>query len=205
MKKHSLLLFVIAAAIVTTALGVDSVDVMLRKIFGTDAAPIAPPLSLTSHALVGKDNTVVVSAYHGGLEFQGRTYDSKVTTFAITNPSANRTVTFPDGSGTVALHRTAALAAGSTVSFAPASSVSCYTLTPGENETINAVTTGAVSGRTYYLVITTSGTTSRTLTFGTNFKTTGTLATGTTSAKTFVLNFIFDGTNFSEVSRTTAM
>ncbi len=198
-------MFAIAAAIATTALGVDSVDVMLRKIFGKDSPPVAPPLSLTSHALVGKDNSVVVNAYHGGLEFQGSTYDSKLTTFAITNPSASRTVTFPDGSGTVALHHTAALTAGSTVSFAPASSISCYTLTPGENETINAVTTGAVSGRTYYLVITTSGTTSRTLTFSANFKTTGTLATGTTSAKKFVINFIFDGTAFNEVSRTTAM
>lgn len=205
MKKHLLLLFVIATAIATTALAVDSVDVMLRKIFGTDAAPIAPPLSLTSHALVGRDNRVVVSAYHGALEFQGSTFDSKVTTLAITNPSASRTVTFPDGSGTVSLQRTAALAAGSTVSFAPAASVSCYTLTPGEDETINAVTTGAVSGRTYALVITTSGTTSRTLTFSTNFKTTGTLATGTTSAKKFVITFIFDGTSFNEVSRTTAM
>lgn len=205
MKKHVLPLFVIAAAIATTALGVDSVDVMLRKIFGTDTAPVAPPLALTSHALVGKDNRVVVNAYHGSLEFQGSTYDSKVTTFAITNPSAARTVTFPDGSGTVSLHRTAALTAGSTVSFAPASSVSCYTLTPAQDETINAVTTGAISGRTYSLVITTSGTTSRTLTFSTNFKTTGTLATGTTSAKKFVISFIFDGTTFNEVSRTTAM
>lgn len=205
MKKHLMLLFVIAAAIATTALGVDSVDVMLRKIFGTDAAPIAPPVSLTSHALVGRDNRVVVNAYHGALEFQGSTYDGKVTIFAITNPSASRTVTFPDGGGTVSLQSTAALAANSTVSFAPASSVSCYTLTPGEDETINAVTTGAVAGRTYSLVITTSGTTSRTLTFSTNFKTTGTLATGTSSAKKFVITFIFDGTTFTEVSRTTAM
>jgi hypothetical protein len=205
MKKHILISSLIAAAIVTTALGVDSVDVMLRKIFGTDAAPSAPPLSLTSHALVSKDNRVVVNAYHGGLEFQGSTFDSKATKFAITNPTATRTVTFPDGSGTVALHGTAVLAASSTVSFAPGASVSCYTLTPGESETINAVTTGAIPGRTYYLVITTSGTTSMTLTFGTNFKTTGTLATGTTTAKKFVINFIFDGTTFNEVSRTTAM
>ena len=131
----------------TTALAVDSVDVMLRKIFGTDAAPIAPPLSLTSHALVGKDNTVVVNAYHGALEFQGSTYDSKVTTLAITNPSASRTVTFPDGSGTVSLQRPAVLAASGAVRVAPAASVSCYTLTPGEDGTINAVTTGAASGR----------------------------------------------------------
>lgn len=205
MKKHYLPLLVIAAALATTALAVDSVDVMLKKIFGADAAPLAPPLSLTSHALVGKNNVVVANAYNGALEFQGSTYDSHVTTLAFADPSASRTVTFPDGSGTVALNRTAVLTPGAAVSFAPAASVSCYTLTPGEAETINAVTMGAVPGRTYCLVITTSGTTSYTLTFAANFKTTGTLATGTTSAKTFVIQFIYDGTNFNEVSRTTAM
>jgi len=51
----------------------------------------------------------------------------------------------------------------------------------------------------------TSGTTSYTMTFGTGFKTTGTLATGTVTAKTFVLNFISDGTSLIETSRTTAM
>ena len=97
------------------------------------------------------------------------------------------------------------LTAASTVSFAPTASTSVFLLTPGEAETINAVTTNAIAGRVYYLRILTSGTTSRTLTFSTNFKTTGTLATGTTDAKTFVISFLFDGTNFCEVSRTTAM
>lgn len=204
MKKHILATLAIALC-VTAVFAADSVDVMLRKIFGTNKPPIAPPLSLSSHALVSKDNKVVVNAYNSSLEFQGSTYDSKTTKFSITNPTANRTATFPDGSGTVSLHSKAALTAGATVSFAPASSVSCYTLTPGEAETINAVTAGAVAGRTYTLVVTTSGTSSYTLTFSTNFKVTGTLATGTVSAKVFVITFIFDGTNFNEVSRTTAM
>ena len=57
----------------------------------------------------------------------------------------------------------------------------------------------------YSLVITTSGASSFVLTFGTAFKTTGTLATGTVTAKVFTINFVYDGTNFNEVSRTTAM
>ena len=205
MKKHIVLLVTAMAALTMTALAADSVDVMLRKIFGSDTPPVAEPLALTSHALVGKDNSVVVNAYGGSLVFQGSTYDNHVTTLAVANPTAVRTVTIPDGSGTVALHSTAALAAGSTVSFAPGASVSCYTLTPGQDEAIGAVTTGAVPGRAYYLVVTTSGTTSRTLTFGANFKVTGTLATGTVSAMRFVLCFIYDGVAFNEVSRTTAM
>jgi hypothetical protein len=204
MKKH---LLAFSAILITTALvfAADSRDTMFAKIFGTDKAPSVAPEANTAHALTSKDNTVVVNAWSGGLEFQGETFDTKSTKFAFTDPTADRLVTFPDGSGTVSLHAKAVLTPASTVSFAPASSVSTYTLTPGQSETINAVTTGAIAGRPYYLVITTSGTSSYTLTFGTNFKTTGTLATGTTSAKKFVVTFIFDGTSFCEASRTTAM
>ena len=76
--------------------------------------------------------------------------------------------------------------------------------TPGEDETIAATTTGATAGKVSLRVLT-SGTTSRTLTFGTNFKSTGTLATGTVSAKVLMIGFLFDGTNFCETGRTTAM
>lgn len=98
----------------------------------------------------------------------------------------------------------ATLTAGATPSFAPFGTLTTYTLTPAEDETIAGVTTYARKGATYRLIVVTSGTTSRTLTFGSNFKSTGTLATGTVTAKTFVLTFTFDGTNFIECSRTTA-
>ncbi len=78
-----------------------------------------------------------------------------------------------------------------------------FTLTPGEAENISA--SNLTAGQRINLVITTSGTSSYTLTFGTNFKSTGTLATGTVSAKVFVISFVSDGTNLNEVSRTTAM
>lgn len=100
---------------------------------------------------------------------------------------------------------TQALTAGATVAFAPDQTTTFLTLTPGEAETINGTVTNAVKGRLYTLKITTSGTSSYTLTFSTNFKTTGTLATGTASGKVFVIQFVFDGSTFNEVSRTTAM
>ncbi len=78
-----------------------------------------------------------------------------------------------------------------------------FTLTPAEAETINA--TNLAAGQRVNVVITTSGTNSYTLTFNTNFKITGTLATGATSGKVFVVAFVSDGTNLNEVSRTTAM
>lgn len=99
----------------------------------------------------------------------------------------------------------ATLTAGATPSFAPGNAINLYTLTPAENETLAGVVAGAVAGRTYRLEVVTSGTSSYTLTFGANFKSTGTLATGTSDAKTFIVSFVFDGTNFVETGRTTAM
>ncbi|MDP2941988.1 MAG: hypothetical protein Q8O36_00520, partial [Candidatus Omnitrophota bacterium] len=72
-----------------------------------------------------------------------------------------------------------------------------------EAENISA--SNLTAGQKINLVITTSGTSSFTLTFGSNFKSTGTLATGTVSAKVFVVSFVSDGTNLNEVARTTAM
>lgn len=78
-----------------------------------------------------------------------------------------------------------------------------FTLTPTGSQNITA--SSAPVGAVVYIVVTTSGTSSYTQTFTTNFKTTGTLATGTSSAKVFTMLFIGDGTNLNEVARTTAM
>ena len=121
--------------------------------------------------------------------------------------SASGTVTASAGlsvSGrNVAYATKTALTAGATVTV-DSTLGNFFTLTPGEDETINATTVG-VQGQVLLIKITTSGTTSRTLTFGTNFKTTGTLATGTTSAKVFQIAFLSDGTTYSELFRTAAM
>lgn len=141
------------------------------------------------------------------LVFEGSTADAFEVTLAIGDPAADVTITLPApaAAASISLASQAVLAAGATPSFAPGPGISGYTLTPGEDETINGVTTGAVAGKLYALRVLTSGTDSRTLTFGTNFKTTGTLATGTSDGKYFMMLFYFDGTNFIEVSRTTAM
>jgi hypothetical protein len=54
-------------------------------------------------------------------------------------------------------------------------------------------------------MVLTSGTTSRVITFGSGFKPVGTLATGTTTARVFVVNFISNGTYLYETGRTAAM
>lgn len=76
-------------------------------------------------------------------------------------------------------------------------------VTPTANATYT--TTVPVAGEERHIIIVTSGTTSRTITFGTGFRPVGTLATGTVSARVFVVGFISDGTNLYETSRTVAM
>jgi hypothetical protein len=66
-------------------------------------------------------------------------------------------------------------------------------------------TTVPLVGSTAYVIVITSGATTRTVTFGTGFKSTGTLATGTDADRRFVFQFISDGTNLVEVSRTAAI
>jgi hypothetical protein len=97
---------------------------------------------------------------------------------------------------------TAALTPSTTVSVDFSNTASIYTLTPAQAETINA--TNCATGIQKTVLITTSGTTSFTLTFSTNFRSIGTLATGTTTAKAFAITFLCNGTTAYEMSRTAA-
>jgi len=78
-----------------------------------------------------------------------------------------------------------------------------YTLTP--TSATSLIASGGFNGQSAKLIITTSGTATYTLTFSTNFKTTGTLATGTTSGAVYVIDLICYNGTWYEVSRTTAM
>lgn len=64
--------------------------------------------------------------------------------------------------------------------------------------TVNAVVTNAQE-YDELVVILLSDTTSRTVTFGTNFKTTGTIAPAISKSAT--ISFVFDGTNWLETGR----
>lgn len=90
-----------------------------------------------------------------------------------------------------------------TISWDPTSQ-DMHTVTPTGAITLNASPVGPV-GTYRTLTILTSGVSSFVITFGTNIKSQGTLATGTVTAKTFLVEFISDGTNLIELSRTIAM
>ena len=66
-------------------------------------------------------------------------------------------------------------------------------------------TTVPAAGTRCAIKVLTSGTSSFVITFGSGFKPTGTLATGTTTARVFIINWISDGTNLYEAGRTAAM
>lgn len=78
----------------------------------------------------------------------------------------------------------------------------CVELTPNSTRTIT--TTVPRKGQRRTLLIKTSGATSYTLTFGTGFGPLSTLATGTTSSRLFLLEFISDGTKLYQIVRTGA-
>jgi len=87
---------------------------------------------------------------------------------------------------------------------APTGLATLYTMTPTASVNVPMAVVGPAGTRMAIKVLT-AGTSSYTLTFTTNILATGTLATGTSDAKVFVVNFISDGTKRLEVSRTTAM
>ena len=75
------------------------------------------------------------------------------------------------------------------------------TITPTGACTFNA--SGGVAGQRCTFAITTTGTTTRVLTWGTNFRKAGTLSTGTTAERFFSVTFLcLDGTIWQEIGRT---
>lgn len=80
-----------------------------------------------------------------------------------------------------------------------------FTYTPTESSTITA--TNIQPNQLVTILFLTSGTNSYTMTFGTGMHSTGTLASGVTSARYFVVQFKGNaaGTALFEQSRTTAM
>lgn len=105
----------------------------------------------------------------------------------------------PPGTAPVPVH--ANLANGATaMAFGTNDSVK---VTPTANATYTTTVPAAGLRRTLFIL--TSGTTSRTITFGTGFKAVGTLATGTVSARIFAISFTSDGTNLIETGRTAAI
>lgn len=102
MKKHILLLSAMLA-VAGFVYAADSIDLMVRKITGTNTPPSVNAIqSMASHAVVDKNNNVLLNGYNGSLQVEGATFNDHQTTLAFTEPTADRTITFQNATGTVA-------------------------------------------------------------------------------------------------------
>lgn len=84
-----------------------------------------------------------------------------------------------------------------------ASGASVFEIAPTADLTLSIA--NAIRGQRISIVVRQTTTTSRTITFGTGFKATGTLATVTTADRAFVMDFIKGSDGVMEVSRTAAI
>jgi trimeric autotransporter adhesin len=133
------------------------------------------------------------------------TSGSFATTLTVT---ATTNVTLPSSGGVFAGNSASALSNSTTITCTPSLTALNFTLALSSNTTttINMGTIpSACVGLDIDMAITAS-TTSDVITFGTNFKSQGTLTTGTTSGKIFHMKFhIVSTSEVDEISRTTAM
>ena len=86
---------------------------------GATASTIAGLTSLTATTLYsaasGAANAISIGS--GNIIFEGATADAYETTLAVTDPTADRTITFPNATGTVALTGDITVTASSTTTF----------------------------------------------------------------------------------------
>lgn len=123
--------------------------------------------------------------------------------FNTLNGTVNEKFRIESGGSVSMVAKTAATSATTGTMTTTLTNLTAITITPTGDCTFNA--SGGFSGQSCSFVVTTSGTTSWNLTFGTNYKSTGVLATGTVTAKVFTVSFVYNGTNWNETARTTAM
>lgn len=76
-----------------------------------------------------------------------------------------------------------------------------WTYTPTQDTVLT--TTASPFGRRMTILLTTSGTTSYTVTFGGGFQSSGPIVTGSVSGVLYTISFVGDGTNMNEVERLT--
>ena len=160
---------------------------------GTGTAPSWGKVGLTTHISgtlpTANGGTNLTAFTSGGAMYATSTSVLTTGTLPISAGGTNQTGTITTlTAGTLAL----VLATNYKVQITP-------------NATGTFTSTVPAAGIECTVIVLTSGATSYTMTFGTGFKSQGTLATGVTTAKYFVIKFISDGTNLLEFSRTTAM
>ena len=155
----------------------------------TSASAASTYLALAGGTVTG--NLEIGTA--GSLTFEGSTANAFETTLAVTDPTADRTITLPDASLTVAgrdvVQSFSAAQRGSVVALTDGATITPdfaaannYSVTLSGNRTL-ANPTNITAGQSGVIVISQDGTGGRTLAYGSNFKFPGgTAPTLTTTA-----------------------
>ena len=167
-------------------------NTVILKADSTSAQIIADYITTGIPLLFNAGGSERMRIYSSGGVSIGNTTDPGASNLSVTGTIASSSVITGGFSNPAA--GTTAMAFGS---------YNVVKVTP--NATATFTSTVPAAGTTCTLIVLTSGTTSYTITFGTGFKTTGTLATGTVSARYFQISFVSDGTNLLETARTTAI
>ena len=160
----------------------------------TSNVDIPGTLDVTGVATFDSTTTFVGNAtFNGSIIFEGATADANETTLTVTDPTADRTITLPDATTTVAGLAVAQAftkgQAGTPVALTDASSVAIdlslannFTLTLAGNRTLGAPT-NTTAGQSGVIVVTQDSTGSRTLAYNSIYKFAGgTAPTLTTTA-----------------------
>ena len=84
---------------------------------GATASTISGLTSLTSTTLVAGSGANSILLASGSIQFEGSTANDFETSLTVTDPTADRTITFPDATGTVALLSTLSIASGSGLTY----------------------------------------------------------------------------------------
>ncbi len=152
---------------------------------GTAAAGTAP-IKLNS-------GTILTTTEAGAIEFNNNSYYATITTGAGT----------PASRGTIEVFMPTINLTDANQTITPTGS-QINTMSPAQDRTITFSGTGANIGSRVYIYLTSTGT-SRTITFAGNCLKAGTITTDATSGRVNVVTFIFNGTNWVETARTSAL
>ena len=157
----------------------------------TSNVDVPGTLDVTGVATFDSTSTFAGNAtFNGSIIFEGSTADANETTLTVADPTADRTITLPDATTTVAglavVQSFTKAQRGTPVALTDASTIAIdmslgnnFTVTLGGNRTLGAPT-NVTAGQSGVIVVTQDGTGSRTLGYNTIYK----FAGGSSSAPT---------------------
>jgi hypothetical protein len=146
------------------------------------------------------------------LVFEGTTADAFETTVDVVDPTADRTATFPNGTGSVVVHAaTVVITAGATPTLTVPVGVNFIatdTITTDNQDQTITFSSGGTLGQIAFLVFQTdaAGAADEVITFQTTLtNTTGTLTLANLAAGRYTVTLQSDGTVWNEIARTAAL